>query len=228
MDPDMIRKIAKTAGGGEDPDLAKINAQSLKELTAEDVFTFKIAACDTLVDRDHEHFTPAVLADMAAAYVGKTVIFDHEWSAAGQTARIYDGYVEDFDGGSRLILLAYMLRTAGTQPVIDAIEGGILREVSVGCAVRKRICDICGNSVFDPACSHYPGRDYDGVICTVTLDDLADVYEVSFVPVPAQRAAGVTKQYAGKKEPAGEDPAEKQAIPQEALDELALEAVRYP
>lgn len=36
--------------------LALINRQTLRPLAAEEVFTFRLAACDTKPDRDHERF----------------------------------------------------------------------------------------------------------------------------------------------------------------------------
>lgn len=222
---DKCSKIAKTAAGSA-PDLAKINAQSLRELAEEEVFSFKIAACNTLVDRDFEHFTEAALEQMASLYIGKTVIFDHLWSAGKQTARIYDACVEEIEGGRQLILLAYMLRTPETKPTIDAIEGGILREVSVGFSCRKRTCDLCGEDIASRKCSHFPGREYDGVICTATLDDVTDVYEVSFVAVPAQPAAGVVKSFEKTDAPT-EAPESAPEIGKAELDALELEKIRY-
>lgn len=225
---DKISKIAKTAAGSA-PDMAKINAQSLRELTKEEVFTFKVAACNTLTDRAFEHFTEASLRKMAELYVGKTVIFDHSWSAANQTARVYDSYVEAMDGGKQLILLAYMLRKAETQALIDAIEGGILREVSVCFSCKKLTCDICGKDIRSAKCPHFPGLEYDGVTCTATLEEITDVYEVSFVAVPAQPAAGVTKSLE-KTDAADEGKAESEPNPKisaDDVDALALEKIRY-
>lgn len=135
---DAIQKAArveKQALAGEE--LALINRQALKELTEEEVFVFRVAACDNQVDREQERFTEAALDRLAELYVGKTVIMDHRWSANGQTARIYAGAVEESEGVRRLVLRAYMLRNDQTAPLIAAIEGGILREVSVGCQVAK-------------------------------------------------------------------------------------------
>ena len=42
-------------------DLALINAQTLRELKAEEVFTFRVAAADTRVDRDFERFSKVCL-----------------------------------------------------------------------------------------------------------------------------------------------------------------------
>ena len=87
MEMDPVNKAAhveKQAGAGE-PDMARINQQALRELKAEEVFTFRIAAADTLVDRDFEHFSRECLEGLAKLYVGKPVLTDHSWSA-GQAA----------------------------------------------------------------------------------------------------------------------------------------------
>ena len=153
---DAIQKAArveKQALAGEE--LTLINRQALKELTEEEVFVFRVAACDNQVDREQERFTEAALDRLAELYVGKTVIMDHRWSANGQTARIYAGAVEESEGVRRLVLRAYMLRNDQTAPLIAAIEGGILREVSVGCQVAKAICSICGGR---PTAAIVPAR----------------------------------------------------------------------
>lgn len=191
-----------------DSELALINRQSLKELEADEVYTFKIAACNNIVDRDDERFTDAALEKLAQLYVGKPIISDHKWSAALQTARIYAGEVEPMPSvvGKQLTLRAYMLKNASTQPTIDAIEGGILREVSVGCRTTKAVCNICGTDKRKQCCPHWPGNEYDGTKCHVDLDEPTDAYEVSFVAVPAQPAAGVTKAYGGEANPTGGKP----------------------
>ena len=201
---DAIQKAARVetqALAGEE--LALINRQALKELTEEEVFVFRVAACDNQVDREQERFTEAALDRLAELYVGKTVIMDHRWSANGQTARIYAGAVEESEGVRRLVLRAYMLRNDQTAPLIAAIEGGILREVSVGCQVAKAICSICGTDRRETYCGHCPGQEYEGKRCHIDLDAPTDAYELSFVAVPAQKGAGVIKHYGGKGEPDG-------------------------
>lgn len=185
-----------------DGDLALINRQTLRALTAEDVFAFRIAACDDQVDREYERFTPGALDGLAKLYVGRTVISDHKWSAARQVARIYDAQVEKDGEVNRLVLRAYMLRSEDTESVIAAIEGGIMREVSVGCAMGKAICSICGRDRAKVSCGHIPGREYGGKLCHIDLDEAKDAYECSFVAVPAQPRAGVIKQYGGEGTPA--------------------------
>ena len=125
-------------------ELGLINAMSRKKLTSEEVYTFAVRLCDNEVDRDGERFPAETLEELAPLFVGKSGIFDHQWSAAGQTARIYrTELVREADtltaAGDPLCYLkgyAYMVRTEGNRDLIAEIEGGIKKEVSVGCAVE--------------------------------------------------------------------------------------------
>ena len=190
-------------------ELALINQQTLRPLGADEVFTFRLAACDNQVDRDFERFTEAALEEMAQRFVGCSVLRDHNWSAGAQTARVYAGSVEPgaAEGVRRLVLRCYMPRTEQTAPTIASIESGILRECSVSLAVRRALCSICGADQREALCQHIQGREYDGQVCHMDLDGVADAYEVSMVAVPAQPAAGVikSKRYGGQEPDAAED-----------------------
>lgn len=183
--------VLKTAP--DEAALEKINAYTRRPLSADEIYTFSIRACDDLPDRDFERFTEECLRGLAQLYAGKTVIFDHKWSAELQTARIYEATVERDPDAVYLRLEAYMLANDATKPVIDAIDGGILKEVSVGCAVGTVTCSICGKSPYGEECNHRKGAEYDGKRCIYELSAPIDAYEISFVAVPAQRKAGVTK-----------------------------------
>lgn len=188
----QIKKSAAAEVSIPEADLSLINAQAQRELTAEEVFVFRCVACDNQVDRDYERFADKALVVLASMLVGRPVLMDHIWSACKQTARIYRADVETAgDGVTNLVICCYMLRNDNTQPVVDAIQGGILREVSVGCAMSKVTCSICGKPSYE--CGHIAGASYDGEVCVNILDDPTDAYEVSFVAVPSQRAAGVRK-----------------------------------
>ena len=171
--------------------LAEINKLTRRPLAAEDVYTFALRACDDQPDRDNERFSVDCLHGLLPLYIGKTVLLDHDWSASRQCARIYTGEVVTEGGISFLRLCCYMLRAPETAPMITAIDGGILREVSVGCACRKMTCSICGEPY--GGCDHRKGHIYDGVRCLAILSEPTDAYEVSFVAVSAQPAAGICK-----------------------------------
>ena len=200
-------RITKEAGIGQgavldETELALINMLSRRELKAEEVYTFAVRLCDNEIDRDGERFPEETLAELAELFVGKSGVFDHQWSALGQTARIYrtelvwEAGILTGAGDPYCYLkgYAYMLRTEKNQDLIAEIEGGIKKEVSVSCAVARAVCSICGEDIRDrESCAHVKGREYDGKRCWADLRDATDAYEWSFVAVPAQRNAGVMK-----------------------------------
>ena len=212
-------------------DLALINRFSKTELQAEQVYVFALRLCDNEVDRDFERFDAQALERLGELLVGKSGIFDHQWSARGQTARIYRTEVvrepavvtEAGDEYRWLKGWAYLLRTEGNEDLIAEIEGGIKKEVSVGCSVGRSVCSVCGSG--DGSCGHVRGQRYDGKLCFMELGDVADAYEWSFVAVPAQRRAGVLKRF-------GQEREEDRALRKEAelgrkyLKELRREVVR--
>lgn len=193
----MIQTSKSSAALSRTPtekDLELINKLTLRQLNAEEVFVFACAACNDLVDRDHERFPVETLEKLAPMFVGRTVIADHRWSSKDQTARIYRAeVVRQDDGHHDLMFGCYMLRNDSTADTIAALEGGILKEVSVGCSIGRAVCSVCGEEY--GACGHIKGEIYGGKQCIVELQDPVDAYEMSFVAVPAQPGAGVTKNH---------------------------------
>ena len=188
-----IEKQANVTSAGipDEKQLEKINAQAKSPLAAEDVYVFSVRLCDDQVDRDDERFTAEALEQLAPMFIGKTGICDHAWSSDKQVARIFDAGVEYAGGAAYLKAWAYILRGEKTAELIREIEGGIKKEVSVGCAMGRRICSICGAEY--GCCEHRKGQMYGAQRCTAVLCEPKDAYEFSFVAVPAQRDAGVLK-----------------------------------
>ena len=187
----------------DEAELTKINAYTLKEMNADEVFVFKVIACSNEIDRDQEAFTVNALHQLSELYRGKTMILNHENRTENQIARIYDTEViEDAikttalgESYTTLILHVFLPRIEKNADLIAEIEAGIKKEVSVGCNT-SRTCSVCGektNGCRHLQCGHKVGQAYDGKLCAVRLDDVKDAYEVSFVAVPAQRDAGTTK-----------------------------------
>lgn len=181
-------------------ELARINEFAKCALSAGEVYTFAVKLCDNEIDRDCERFARETLTQLSELFVGKCGIFDHEWSAKEQTARIYRTELvetkERTKAGDVYCYLkgyAYMLRTEKNEELIAEIEGGIKKEVSVGCSVRESVCSVCGKEI--GLCGHEKGKVYDGKLCYAELKDASDAYEWSFVAVPAQPKAGVMKRY---------------------------------
>lgn len=197
---DICKEAAVRAiGQAGEEDLRQINQLSRRELTAQEVYLFAVRLCDNDIDRDGECFDEDTLEQLAQLFVGVPGIFDHQWSAHSQTARIYrtqviqEDSVRTADGRPYRYLKgwAYMVRTQDNQGLIAEIDGGIKREVSVGCSVEQVVCSICGQPLGD--CAHEKGEEYGGQVCHGVLTGAADAYEWSFVAVPAQRRAGVIK-----------------------------------
>lgn len=171
-------------------DLWLINAYERRELTSDDAYVFTIKLCDNDVDRDGERFTTESLKSLEKLFVGKTGIFDHNPSAKNQTARIFSCAVERVpsrktaagDDYFRLKARAYLPRTEGNAELIAALDSGIVKEVSVGCAVGKVLCSVCGEEL--RSCPHRKGETYGGKLCFGELCEPYDAYEWSFVAKP--------------------------------------------
>ena len=176
--------------------LEAINAQAKAQLTAEQVYVFSLRLCDDQPDRDHERFDTAALPGLAKLFIGKTGIVDHRWSADNQIARIFETQVVKEEGVSFIKAWAYIRRGNSNDEIIADIEAGIKKEVSVGCAMGRCVCSVCGSEY--GTCGHRKGEYYDGQLCCGILGEPMDAYEFSFVAVPAQPAGGVLKAVGGR------------------------------
>ena len=197
-----IKKAAETTAAPSQAsaeELSLINRYTRRALSADEVYVFSVTLCDNDVDRDGERFTVESLFALEKLFVGKTGIFDHDPSAKNQAARIFACTVESDDtrttatGDTYFCLKAraYMPKTDGNRALRDMLDSGIVKEVSVGCAVAHTLCSVCGQEY--ASCAHRKGERYGGKLCCGELTDPTDAYEWSFVAVPAQKCAGVTK-----------------------------------
>ncbi len=228
-------EIQNERGGAGRPvdsgELEAVNRFAKTPLAAEQVYTFSLRLCDNEVDRDFERFDAAALERLGELFVGKSGVFDHQWSARGQTARIYRTEVVrepsmTTAAGDEYRWLkgwAYLLRTEKNANLIAEIEGGIKKEVSVGCSMGRSVCSICGAE--QGGCRHVKGQVYGEKLCFAELQEPVDAYEWSFVAVPAQRGAGVLKRFGGEDRRLA--PLRKEAeLGRKYLAELRREVVR--
>lgn len=209
---EMNKQLIQKSGAVEsqeltDEELAKINKFSLKDLSKEDVYTFKLRVCDNEIDRDYEVFPLSTLEKLKDLFIGKTIIKDHSSRADNQVARIYDtelvtesGRTKTAEPYTSLIAHCYMVKTESNKDLITEIDAGIKKEVSVGCAIGEVVCSICGTDNRKRWCEHWNGQEYERKTCYFELKSPIDAYEVSFVAVPAQPKAGTTKNYGPKEE----------------------------
>lgn len=183
--------------------LTQLNTFTRRELTADEVYIFKVRLCDNEIDRDGERFSLDALEEMKELFIGKTGIFDHNPSGEKQSARIFQTEIITEEGKiteageayTSLCAYAYMVKTDGNSDLIREIDAGIKKEVSVSVSAGSKTCSICGKDKRISPCTHINGEEYNGKICHTILSQITDAYEWSFVAVPAQRNAGVTKHY---------------------------------
>ncbi len=191
-----------------DVDLSKIQQFSRRELGADEIYTFHVALCDNDVDRDFEKFSLEALKELQPLFVGKTGIFDHSMKASDQRTRIFDTYIEKVEGKKTvdgedyycLMAKVYMLNSEENIPLIQDIDAGIKKEVSISCSMQKSRCSVCNKDRKHGKCEHKPGESYNGKLCFTILSDASDAYEFSFVAVPAQRLAGIKKSFSQKED----------------------------
>lgn len=203
--------------------LDRINRFTRREFAADELYVFSVILCDNEIDRDNERFSDTALEKLKELFIGKTGIFDHDASTSNQTARIFDTELVTDDSRRNkcgepykyLKASAYMVRTENNRNLISEIDGGIKKEVSISCSAGKRRCSVCGADKAMQSCSHIKGRSYEGRLCHIVLDDITDAYEWSFVAVPAQVNAGVTKRFTD--ESADKSPAVSTAAENERL-----------
>ena len=183
--------------------LAQLNQFTRRVHQEDEVFLFDVHLCDNEIDRDGERFSLEALEELKTLFVGRTGIFDHNPKGENQTARIFaTELVQEPErrtaAGEPYTYLkgnAYIVRTDANRDLIREIDGGIKKEVSISCTAASCTCSVCGADCRKSPCVHQVGLTYGGILCHHVLSNITDAYEWSFVAVPAQREAGVTKQF---------------------------------
>lgn len=143
------------------------------DIQQENIFVYPICLCDNQVDRDGECFSDVALTNICELSVGVVGIKNHDWVSENAHSRIYKADIEEENGIKSVIGYAYTLVTDSTLEFINNIKSGLLQEVSIGFSATSY-------------------SDLDGVR---VIDGVNDVFEWSFVAVPAQPRAGVVKEY---------------------------------
>ena len=123
----IVKEVGVCAVGVPDEQaLEKIHRYCKTQLAAEQIYCFSVRLCDDQIDRDFERFDAGALEEMAALFLGKTGIADHDWSSERQVARIYDTAVKE-EGGVRFLQAeCYLLRTPKNEELIAEIGAAAL------------------------------------------------------------------------------------------------------
>lgn len=189
--PKPVFKHLEKFGVPSDEDFALIKEFLPSEISKEDIFVYSVKLCDNLVDREGEFFSDRALEQLVDMFKGTTGIYNHDWKSGNQHSRIYkvelfvdlDNKNESSDPYKYIVGYAYTLNNEKNKSLIEDIKAGILKEVSIGFNF-----DVATEITLD-----------DGRKVT-RIDNITDVYEWSFVAVPAQKFAGVIKSFNHDKE----------------------------
>ena len=163
--PDMFSTPSPT-----DFELIK-NFLKSEDIKPEDLFVYPVRLCDNCKDRDGEMFSDTALESVSRLAVGVVGIKNHDWVSENAHSRIYKAEIEEIDGIKSVIGYAYTMVTDSTQEFINNIKSGLLQEISIGFSAKNYV-------------------EVDGIRI---IEDVEEVFEWSFVAVPAQPKAGVVK-----------------------------------
>lgn len=167
-----------------DNDTFLINRYTKHKLTKNDVYVFSFVLCDNDVDKDFERFTTKSLFELQKLYIGKTGII-HD----ALTARIFDCKIESVKGKKtatgddyfRLRAKAFVVKDKDNKNLETIFNNITNKEISIGCAVKNRLCSICGNDIDSYSCTHTKGKKYKRKLCCCKLVDVVDAYEFAVV-----------------------------------------------
>lgn len=172
--------------------LEKINRYTRRTFNANEVYVFSMKLCDNEIDCDNERFSIDALCKLSKLFIGKTGVIRTNQQNNDYTARIYDCRVGTKDTVITSYNEPYTYLIADTYiPIVDVNKGiieelkhGIIKDVSIGCAIANLSCSICGTDLKNSQCNHVQGNIYTGKTCCRVLNNPTDAYEWSFTIKP--------------------------------------------
>lgn len=194
--------------------LAKINRFAKRPFSAEEVFVFDTKMIgDALIPDRYIKLDKSLLETYVKNVQAGDVAYmlNHRWANFFDSpkgvflmGRVYDSYLaqsSDIEGetvaqfGSVYIHRNQERDGVKTNEVIEAIEDGSLRDVSVGIGWTVSQCSICGQNYYSGKCEHLVGREYDGKLCYVIAKPPGDEFELSSVFAGAYPTAEVLSKF---------------------------------
>lgn len=169
-------------------DLDAINRHALEALSEDDVFVVTMHLANDQIDRSHERFSLPYLERFAETAPGKPVMVGHDKTKEPVGKFFAADVVRQLDGSQHLVTRAYLM---ASDALVPKVKAGIVRDVSIGASVDKRICDLCEKD-YDSDCDHIAGRDYGGKRATLTWTGnpaRVEMREGSFVYLGCQYGA---------------------------------------
>lgn len=169
--------------------LNQLNTLTTGKHTEKDVYVFSVKLCDNEIDKDFECFSDEALEQIKDLCIGKTGILTNNPRYANNTARIFSAYVmtvcdkktSQENTYKYVKANVYIIRTSLNEQLINEIEFGIKKEISISCCAIGRKCSLCGANLKTRICAHTKGTIYNGNRCYTILDNITDFYEWAFV-----------------------------------------------
>jgi len=208
-DLSMADGITSASAFAPSPDHLKlINKYTLETMSDKDIMAFPVRAMNTMLDRDYDGFTAPCIDKLVgnkgdSGPLGKPFLCSHFPSELAN-GRIYLAEKETAGQIDYLKLWVYIPNTYQYQDFIENIVYGVYWAVSVGVAMGKTECTVCGcpwPNHYNMSCdnNHVKGQKYDGVLCWRQIDDVGEFYELSSVYLGAQYGAEIVKKMATEK-----------------------------
>lgn len=181
--------------------MTAINRIAQRKLTLEEVHIRGMNAANNVVDYYDSAFTVRSLKQAAKLYPDTAMAEGHDMSRKA-LARVFAGDVLENAAGSKvrglrdlgqaswLRGLWYVSRSLSwASDLVEAVDAGIQREVSLHWYFTDARCGICSEDI--RSCDHFPGETYDGVRCWYDMENVTDIIETSFVIKGGQRGTSL-------------------------------------
>ncbi|MGG6309795.1 hypothetical protein [Paenibacillus macerans] len=181
--------------------LERINQLARVPLSEDEAYVFPAKLVgDQMIPRRFYRLTPNFLRKMAVqAREGVSLLLDHSWANLGimtiPIGRTFDSRLQM--DGEELALYADHYMKMGQEvgeikvdQIAEGIDAGTIFDTSIGFTITSQTCSICDQEYFGGNCPHIRGREYEGKLCTVDIND-GDLMENSLVFDGAYPGAGV-------------------------------------
>jgi len=184
-------------------DIDKINKFSVKSVESKDITIYTALLIDDKITRNNTQY-PKEFQSMLLSlpvgegnFVGAPILFgdtkDHQHTASSQVGRIFEAWqVIDAEKHYGVMAKIYVLNE-GNEDLINKINSGVLKEMSIATKVGIPMCSICGQDIRQ--CSHEQG--VNGAY--VVMSGNGFVAEASFVAVPGSNSAKILNEDETKK-----------------------------
>lgn len=154
---------------------------------SDELFLWDAEISNDLLDSHFTHMSESTLGNYASdAEKGVAFLKGHDWRSLPIGYSV-SGELEETSKKKRVVAGFYTIRgLADTDDLIRRMQGGLVRDVSVGFHGGRMVCDLCGQDFWD--CRHFPGLKYETKegdtvkteLATFTIED-ANLSEVSGV-----------------------------------------------